>query len=110
MGKQRPITSIVDQRVAELLCERDALHNEVVALRQDVAAAEKAHDNLAAAANELRIQLEDMRKQRDMAQCRAEDAQEQERIADGNMKRLLGWVDAKMGKPPALECSSRIPF
>jgi chromosome segregation ATPase len=110
MGKQRPITSIVDPRVAELLRERDALHNEVVALRQDVAAAEKAHDNLAVAASELRIQLKDMREHRDRAQHREQCAAHELREAERVIQRLLGWIDAKQDKPPAIERTPETPF
>jgi outer membrane protein TolC len=62
------------------------------------------------AVTELRKSLEDMRRQRDMAQAREENEREKRIVAQKNLYRVMGWVDARLDKPPLLEDFGEVPF
>jgi predicted nucleic acid-binding Zn-ribbon protein len=106
MSKNSPTT----RRILELTQERDAARIEAEGLRQDKQYAEKAYDNLNAAVVELRKQLEDMRKQRDRAVEEAERERSRARAAQSNLSRAMGWIDAKMDKPPFIDDTGEWPF
>lgn len=67
-------------------------------------------DTLANAVIELRKSLEDMRRQRDRAEAREENEREKRIVAMKNLYRVMGWVDARLDKPPLLEDLGEIPF
>jgi uncharacterized protein YoxC len=90
--------------------ERDEALQQSKGLRDDVQMAERQADALAAAVNKLSAQLEDMRKQRDRAVDEAERERFRARSAENNLSRAMGWVDAKMDKPPLLADAGEWPF
>jgi DNA repair exonuclease SbcCD ATPase subunit len=67
-------------------------------------------NNMEGALAELRKSLDDMRRQRDRAQGEEERERERRTIAHKNFYRAMGWIDAKMDKPPLLEDFGEIPF
>lgn len=91
-----------DVRRTELEEENKRLHDEILSLRHDVAAAEKAHDTLAGAVNDTRKNMEDLRRQRDLSQSREKEMQALLRYAEADLQRALGWIDAKMEKEPQM--------
>jgi chromosome segregation ATPase len=81
-----------------------ALHES----RRETMAAEDAYNKLADAISGLRSQLEDMRKVRDRAVDNAEGAEMRLRDKQMELSRCLGWIDARMDRPPQLDL--QIPF
>jgi chromosome segregation ATPase len=93
----------LEQRVHKLLAERDGLAGDLRSL-------EKHYEQTMENAKSLRLQLEDMRKQRDRAVNSAENAESRQIEVQRNLDRCLGWIDAKEGKPPLLEVRPELPF
>lgn len=100
---------ILDQ-IAALTRERDHAQAQAEGLRSDLTSVERTAGALSEAVKSLRVQLEDMRKQRDRAVDEAENERLRARTAERNLDRAMGWVDAKMDRPPELDTFTGRPF
>lgn len=114
MGKAKnPSQAVIDEAIIMAMPVTKKLiaaEQEIEGLKADVKYAEAAADRLADAVNQLSKSLEDMRKQRDRAVDEAERERFRARSAENNLSRAMGWVDAKMDKPPLLGDAGEWPF
>lgn len=115
MGKAkapRRIPAAVREQIEVIARERDQARAEAEGLREDLRASERYADSLATAGNEMRKIIEDMRKQRDRADERADLADRRCTDARANLYRAMGWIDAKMDKPPEItpDFNREMPF
>jgi chromosome segregation ATPase len=98
------------ERAANLALRYTELEDRYKCLIEDHNSLEKHYEESMRNAASLRSQLEDMRKQRDMAFGNADGAEMRLRDKQIDLARCLGWIDAKMDRPPHVDTITEIPF
>jgi hypothetical protein len=104
------IPKVIQEQLAKLAQERvealDAGQKAIdgwTAEQEKYRNLQKAHDGVLAAMADLRKQVDDLRRQRDVALEDTNMARGRLEISIINHARAMGWIDAKMDRPPEIE-------
>lgn len=108
MAKHKKGEETWENKAIRLSIKCTELEQALEESRGDTKRAEEWGEHLAAAVNQLKIELADMRKHRDRAVEQAGEAKMALRDKRIELARAMGWIDCKMDKPPQLDL--QIPF